>query len=266
MRFVTAVSLISLLFAGLACGGADGPSDDGRPDETSITGAWVGSGGYLVNIEQGQDDDIDQWQFPDEPLPEIDAEQLCSAPSQGRQFHPRRNIGPEHGSVAWNTRLEADDEAFEMGFNATASTPVNSSNTAWEHHGSDSNTYLVEIYNVDDGPLQLNTAWSVATEVQQNSELGAASVTLDVTTRLFAGAADDCREVTDDHDLFEFELHESVDDIDEQGTRTIEIDADRVVVAVTAGGSVLAQSDEVEGAGDEFRAWLNADYEIVVGD
>ncbi len=253
--FVVSVSL--LLF--VACGDTDGADDD--PDTTGISGAWVANGDYVVQLETADGDDVETWQFPSDPLPELSDDELCDDPQQGTEFFPQRDIGPEHGAVQWNTRLAADSEHFEMGYTANASASASGGEMAWERHGAGENSYVVEILNVDDEPLYLDARWSVTADIDAGSESNDASASLDVNTRLFV---DGCEEVSADYDLLEYELNEETDEVDDEGEETFEVDAERVVVVVEASGEVFAESDDLEGAGATAVSWLDFDYEVEV--
>lgn len=244
-KIAATVLLVSFF---VACGE---PDDNGEqdpieePETTGIAGAWI-TGDYLVGFEESPGEEEDSYFIPVEDelqLPGLHDPTDCTPPEK-MEFFPDRNIGPEHGSVDWISRYEADDSSFALSFQGEASATQNPNDVAWERNGTGDNAYVLEIHNVEDEPLRFDASWTVEATRQVEADSDSAAATLDVAHRLFVGLPGDCQEVTDDYELFDPQLEDDAEFSDEADPDPFDIDAERVLLVVYASAGVEAETRE----------------------
>lgn len=261
------VAVIAVGAASVGCGGDGGWSG---PQETGIQGTWLADGDYLIFNVEGEEDGSEDGDVAEDRLPSYgissqgDQAGTCET-SNGLEVYPGLDGGPIFGSVDWATEVDVTHQFFEVYFSGNASAPSDPSRPTWSHNRTGDNAYILEITNDTGEALTLDTSWSVDADFnvpEESDELGEAAVNIDISSQIFTGYGDDCRDVSDEFDAFDVQFSEDREDFQEAGASTLEIDAERVKFVIYAEAGVRASTEP--GSGSHRAANVAADFRVDV--
>lgn len=270
---VVVVALIVLFPAvwGVGCGDDPSPESDDTFQNTShgIAAAWVGNGDYLIayNREENGANTTEILPGEESEVPDLDRQEGTCATSAGFELYPYPELGPIFGSSDFTSRANISEESFRLELNGVTSSVANPDGTVFNEYGTGDNSYVVEIVNGDDEPLNIETSWSVDTEVDVPGDNGEARAVADVSPRIFVGETGDCREVTEEYEIFDIESADPTESIEERESETVEVEGDRVKLVLDVSGAVVAQSQgsgSEEAAEEPFEALLDAEFQLEI--
>lgn len=258
------------IVASLLAAGSVGCGEDLAPDNrfedvpTGIVGTWVGGGDHLLAYHRTEDGETTTSILPDRDVPGLEDQRGTCETTAGFEIHPWREIGPIFGSVDFTTRIAAELESFELELIGNASVSSSPGTLDAADYGTGDNAYVLRIDNEEGGPLEVETSWAVDRTVEAEGE-SQASAPLDVSTRIYAGVpGGDCREVTDDYEIFDVDEGDESETGEASGSEVVEFDAERIKVVIEARAGVVA--DITEG-GSTASSSLRADFDLeVVGE